>query len=390
MIDGAGFRVPFNKPFIAGNELSYIKQAVISNGHISGGGEFTQKCQSWLVNNLRSGAAFLTNSCTAALEMSAILCDLHSGDEVIMPSFTFVSTANAFALRGATPVFVDIRPDSLNINETLIVPAITPKTKAIVPVHYGGVACAMDEILRIAKNFGLIVIEDAAQALLSNYKGKFLGSIGHIGCLSFHETKNVISGEGGALLVNRDLGPELLDRAEIVWEKGTNRKAFFQGHADKYTWVQLGSSFLPSEIAAAFLLAQFEYAHEILGKRRRLFSLYRQSLKPLEDSGFIKLPQAPNPDSDSDSNGHLFYILTSNANERGKLIDFLARQGVMAVFHYVPLHSSPAGKKYGRTSDDLTVTDDISSRLLRLPLYFEMEPDDVAIVSEAVHKFYFR
>ncbi len=388
MIDGARFRVPFNKPFIAGNELRYIKQAVITNGHTSGGGAFTQKCQEWLVNNLRSGAAFLTHSCTAALEMSAILCDLQSGDEIIMPSFTFVSTANAFALRGARPVFVDIRPDTLNIDETLILPAITPRTKAIVPVHYGGVACAMDEILRIAMDSGLVVIEDAAQALLSTYKGKSLGALGHIGCLSFHETKNVISGEGGALLVNKDLGPELVDRAEIVWEKGTNRKAFFQGHTDKYTWVQLGSSFLPSEIAAAFLLAQFEYAHEIVDKRRRLVSLYRQSLKPLEDSGFIKLPQAPGPDSDS--NGHLFYILTSNTSERCKLIDFLARQGVMAVFHYVPLHSSPAGKKYGRMSDDLPVTDDISSRLLRLPLYFEMNPDDVAIVSEAVHQFYLR
>ncbi len=388
MIDGARFRVPFNKPFIAGNELRYIKQAVITNGHTSGGGAFTQKCQEWLANNLRSGAAFLTHSCTAALEMSAILCDLQSGDEIIMPSFTFVSTANAFALRGARPVFVDIRPDTLNIDETLILPAISPRTKAIVPVHYGGVACAMDEILRIAMDFGLVVIEDAAQALLSTYKGKFLGALGHIGCLSFHETKNVISGEGGALLVNKDLGPELVDRAEIVWEKGTNRKAFFQGHADKYTWVQLGSSFLPSEIAAAFLLAQFEYAHQIVDKRRSLVSLYRDLLKPLEDSGFIQLPQTPRPDSDS--NGHLFYILTSNTDERGKLIDFLARQGVMAVFHYVPLHSSPAGKKFGRMSDRLPVTDDISSRLLRLPLYFEMEPDDVVIVSEAVHQFYLR
>ena len=238
----------------------------------------------------------------------------------------------------------------------------------------------------IAMNFGLVVIEDAAQALLSTYKGKFLGAIGHIGCLSFHETKNVISGEGGAILVNKDLRSDLVDRAEIVWEKGTNRKAFSQGFADKYTWVQLGSSFLPSEIAAAFLMAQFEYAHEIIDKRRILVSLYRQFLKPLEDSGFVNLPQIPG--ADSDSNGHLFYILTSNMKERGRLIDFLARQGIMAVFHYVPLHSSPAGKKYGRMSDDLPVTDDISSRLLRLPLYFEMKPDDVAIVSEAVHQFY--
>ena len=227
MIDGARFRVPFNKPFIAGNELRYIKQAVITNGHTSGGGAFTQKCQTWLANNLRSGAAFLTHSCTAALEMSAILCDLQSGDEIIMPSFTFVSTANAFALRGARPVFVDIRPDTLNIDETLILPAISPRTKAIVPVHYGGVACAMDEILRIAMDFGLVVIEDAAQALLSTYKGKFLGALGHIGCLSFHETKNVISGEGGALLVNKDLGPETCRPGGNCLGKGDEQEGLF-------------------------------------------------------------------------------------------------------------------------------------------------------------------
>lgn len=386
MIYCSGPKVPFNKPFIAGNELSYIWQAVIKNGQTAGGGVFTQKCQSWLVKTLESDAAFLTHSCTAALEMSAILCDLHPGDEVIMPSFTFVSTANAFALRGATPVFVDIRADTLNINESLIQAAITSKTRAIVPVHYGGVACAMDEILQIALDYGLFVIEDAAQALLSTYKGKYLGTLGHIGCLSFHETKNVISGEGGAILLNKTLEEDLASRAQIVWQKGTNRTAFFQGATDKYTWLQLGSSFLPSEIAAAFLLAQFEFAYEIMEKRRRLVDLYSRMLKPLEDFGFIRLPK--NLGKGLNSNGHLFYVLTSGLNERSRLIDFLARRGIVAVFHYVPLHSSPAGRKYGRTSGFLAVTDDISARLLRLPLYYEMEPEDVELVAQAIKKFY--
>lgn len=386
MIHSSRIKIPFNKPFIAGNELRYIRDAVITNGHTSGGGDFTKKCHSWLVRNLCGSAAFLTNSCTAALEMSAILCDLKPGDEVIMPSFTFVSTANAFALRGACPVFVDIRRDTLNIDETLIPSAITPKTKAIAPVHYAGVACEMDKIIEIASKNGLFVIEDAAQALLSTYKGKFLGTIGDIGCLSFHETKNVISGEGGAILINQKLRPDLARKAEIVWEKGTNRKAFDEGSTEKYTWLQLGSSFLPSEIAAAFLFAQLEYAHEIAHSRRRLTSLYHEILRPLEDSGFIKLPEART--GDSDSNGHLFYLLASNIRERSRLIDFLAHRGIMAVFHYVPLHSSPAGRKYGRAASDMPVTDDISSRLLRLPLYFEMKENDVEMVSEAVQEFY--
>lgn len=387
MINRAGVRVPFNKPFIAGNELNYIRQAVITNRHTSGGGDFTQKCQSWLKNNLGADAAFLTHSCTAALEMAAILCDLQPGDEVIMPSFTFVSTANAFALRGAIPVFVDIRSDTLNIDERLILSAITPKTKAVVPVHYGGVACEMDHILKIARNNQLIVIEDAAQALLSSYRGRYLGTLGDIGCLSFHETKNVISGEGGAIMVNNGLGHNLEARAEIVLEKGTNRKAFFKGGIEKYTWLNLGSSFLPSEIAAAFLLAQFEYAYSIVEKRRRLVSLYRELLKPLEDHGLIRIPKEPA--SDLRPNGHLFYILASDKKERAKLIDFLARRGIMAVFHFVPLHSSPGGRRYGRVDGPLPVTDDISSRLLRLPLYFEMEPIDVGIVSETIYRFYF-
>ena len=386
MIKNLESGIPFNKPFIAGKELSYIRQAVVTNCHTSGGGDFTNRCQDWLGKNLGAGAAFLTHSCTAALEMSAILCNIQPGDEVIMPSFTFVSTANAFALRGALPVFVDIRPDTLNIDENQILPAISSRTRAIVPVHYGGVACAMDKILDIASNYGLFVIEDAAQAMLSTYKGRYLGTLGDIGCLSFHETKNVTSGEGGAILINNELNPSLAERAEIIWEKGTNRKAFFQGSADKYTWVQLGSSFLPSELSAAFLFAQLECAHKIVEKRRTLVRLYHDSLSSLEKDGYIKLPPVQN--GNSSANGHVFYILTSGDRERSLLINFLASRGIMAVFHYVPLHSSPAGRKYGRTGNNLVVTDDISSRLLRLPLYYEMNPSDVEKVSQAVHSFY--
>ena len=386
MIKNLGSTIPFNKPFIAGKELSYIRQAVVRNCHTSGGGDFTKKCQDWLNRMLGAGAAFLTHSCTAALEMSAILCNIQPGDEVIMPSFTFVSTANAFALRGALPVFIDIRSDTLNIDENLILPAISPRTRAIVPVHYGGVACAMDQILEIASNHGLFVIEDAAQAMLSIYKGRYLGTLGHIGCLSFHETKNVTSGEGGAILINNELNPTLAETAEIIWEKGTNRRAFFQGSTDKYTWVQLGSSFLPSELSAAFLFAQLECAHKIVNKRRILVRLYHDNLSSLEKGGYITLP--PVQTGDSNANGHVFYVLTSGDRERGMLINFLANRGITAVFHYVPLHSSPAGRRYGRTASDLVVTDDISSRLLRLPLYYGMNPTDVEQVSQAVHSFY--
>jgi dTDP-4-amino-4,6-dideoxygalactose transaminase len=318
--------------------------------------------------------------------MAAIMIDLKPGDEVIMPSFTFVSTANAFALRGARPVFVDIRSDTLNIDESLIPSAVTSRTRAIVPVHYAGVACEMDAILETARNNGLVVIEDAAQALLSKYKGKFLGTIGHIGCLSFHETKNIISGEGGAVLINNDSGRDLMEMAGIIWEKGTNRKAFSEGSTDRYTWIRLGSSFLPSEIGAAFLLAQLECAHRIVENRRMLATLYYRSLEPLEKSGFVKLPA--NLAEGATSNGHMFYILTDSARERSRLIAFLAQRGISALFHYVPLHSSPAGKKYGRIAGPMTVTNDISERLLRLPLYFEMEPEDVETVSGAIREFY--
>ena len=386
MITKTDTTIPFNKPFIAGNELAYIHDAVITNGHLSGGGSFTERCHSWLSQNLGNCVAFLTNSCTSALEMSAIMIDIQPGDEVIMPSFTFVSTANAFALRGAKPVFVDIRSDTLNIDETLISSAITSKTRAIVPVHYAGVACEMDTILGTATDHGLLVIEDAAQALLSTYRGKFLGTIGHIGCLSFHETKNIISGEGGAVLINNDSGRDLMEKAGVIWEKGTNRRAFFEGSTDKYTWIRLGSSFLPSEIGAAFLMAQLECAHTIVENRRTLAGLYYRSLKHLEDSGFVRLPE--NLSNGSTSNGHMFYILTCSSAERSRLIEFLARRGISALFHYIPLHSSPAGQKYGRMAGPMTVTNDISERILRLPLYHEMGPKDVEAVSGAIHEFY--
>lgn len=378
--------IPFNKPSVVGNEFAYIKDAVITNGHISGGGSFTQRCHSWLSRNLGDCRAFLTNSCTSALEMAAMMIDIQPGDEVIMPSFTFVSTANAFALRGAKPVFVDIRRDTLNMDETLISGAITSRTRAIVPVHYAGVACEMDSILKTATDNRLIVIEDAAQAMMSTYRGKFLGAIGHIGCLSFHETKNIISGEGGAVLVNNRLGRDLVEKAGLIWENGTNRKAFFEGLTDSYTWMRLGSSFLPSELGAAFLMAQLEYAHRIVENRRMLVDAYHRSLEKVAEKGFIQLPAKP--PLGVKSNGHMFYILTSSAKERNRLIEFLAGLGISALFHYVPLHSSPAGVKYGRMGSPMNVTISISERLVRLPLYYEMTIGDLETVSKAIKRFY--
>jgi dTDP-4-amino-4,6-dideoxygalactose transaminase len=302
-------KIPFNKPLIIGKELFNIAQSVI-DGHLSGDGVFTQKCHDWLENHLHCRRAMLTHSCTAALEMSAILCDIQPGDEVILPSFTFVSTVNAFVLRGATPVFIDIRQDTLNLDEHLIEPAITEKTKAIVPVHYAGVGCEMDSIMAIAKQCNLSVVEDAAQAILSEYKGQKLGTIGHLGCLSFHETKNVISGEGGALLINDE---KLIERAEITREKSTNRSRFFRGEVDKYTWVDIGSSYLPSELIGAFLYAQLEHAEVITQKRIRICRQYRTLLSPLQEAGYIQLPTQI-------GNGHLFYILTRSLQERTELI----------------------------------------------------------------------
>lgn len=374
--------IPFNLPYIAGKELYYIARAVIENDHISGDGPFTHKCQAWLEKTLGAKKVLLTHSCTAALEMSALLCDIGPGDEVIMPSFTFVSTANAFVLRGGVPVFVDIREDTLNMDERLIEKAVTNKTKAVVPVHYAGTPCDMDVIMSIARKKGLRVIEDAAQGLLSTYRNQYLGTIGDLGCLSFHETKNIISGEGGALLIN---DPEMAGRAEIIWEKGTNRKRFYRGEVDKYTWVDIGSSYLPSDIIAAFLYAQLEMAESIIASRCRNFARYMAGLKDLESRGILRLPAI---DVQGTCNGHIMYIITRSLDERTRLMEYLKSQGITSVFHYVPLHSSPMGEKHCRVHGSMVHTDGISERLLRLPMFYEMTEADVAGVIDAVSLFY--
>lgn len=376
------YSIPFNRPFIVGKELEYIAQAVKVESHLSGNGPFTKNCQKWLEDQLGCAKALITHSCTAALEMAAILCDTQVSDEVIMPSFTFVSTANAFVLRGATPVFVDIRPDTLNIDSQLIPAAITEQTKAIVPVHYAGVGCDMDAIMDIANHHNLLVVEDAAQALLSTHKNRPLGTIGHLGCLSFHETKNIISGEGGALLIN---DVRFAERAEIVWEKGTNRAEFSRGKIDKYTWVDIGSSYLPSELVGAFLLAQLEEAQKIISARRRMFDLYYSLLLPLEQNGRIRLPLISN---DCNSNAHIFYIITGSMNEREDLIEYLKGHGVLPVFHYVPLHSSPAGRRYGRVNGKMSVTDDVCDKILRLPLFHEITESQLGRVVDLINEFY--
>ena len=367
--------IPFNKPYMTGRELWYIAQAH-TNGHLAGDGMFTKKCHAWL--EARSGAhkALLSHSCTAALEMAAILADIRPGDEVIMPSYTFVSTANAFVLRGGVPVFVDIRPDTLNIDETKIEAAITPRTKAIVPVHYAGVACEMDAIMDIAQRHDLLVIEDAAQAVMSAYKGKPLGAIGHLGAYSFHETKNIISGEGGALLVNDE---PFAERAEIIREKGTNRSQFFRGQVDKYTWVDIGSSYLPGEVIAAFLWAQMEEAQNITQMRLDIWHQYHQALAPLEAAGKLRRPIIP---EGCQHNAHMYYILLESLDKRTEVIARLKEQNINAVFHYVPLHSSPAGRKYGRACGELTNTNDLSDRLLRLPLWVGMNEEQERVIAQ--------
>jgi dTDP-4-amino-4,6-dideoxygalactose transaminase len=380
-MDNISIKIPFNKPFIVGKELHYISQAVL-RGQLAGDGYFTKQCNAWLMEKLGCRKALLTHSCTGSLEMAAILCNIRPGDEVIMPSFTFVSTANAFVLRGGVPVFVDIRPDTLNIDEARIEEAVTDKTRIIVPVHYAGVPCEMDVIREIAARRDLFVVEDAAQGLLSTYRGRYLGTIGHIGCLSFHETKNIISGEGGAILINHE---EFEGRAEIIREKGTDRARFFRGEIDKYSWVDIGSSYLPSELVSAFLFAQMEQAEQIIARRRMLFDGYYSMLKLLEDKGIIHLPYLG---SECACNGHIFYIITASFEERSRLIDHLRKQGVYAVFHYVPLHSSHAGKKFGRTSGSMDVTDSISDRLLRLPLYYEMDEKTLHFVADEVSRYY--
>ena len=369
--------IPFNKPFVAGNELAYIQEA-IANGHLSGNGPFTKRCQRWIEERLGCRRALLTHSCTAGLEMAALLTEVGPGDEVIMPSFTFVSTANAFVLRGATPVFVDIRPDTLNLDESRIEAAITERTRAIVPVHYAGVGCEMDDICRIAQQHRLLVIEDAAQGMMAAHKGRPLGSIGHAAAVSFHETKNVIAGEGGALIVNR---PEWVDRAEILWEKGTNRTLFSRGKIDKYSWIDLGSSYLPSEINAAFLWAQFEYAEAITCRRLAIWDEYHRRFAPLESAGVLRRPIVP---ATCTANGHMYYVLVARPDLRPQLVAVLNNQGINAVTHYVPLHLAPAGRRFGRPGGSLDVTESIGDRLLRLPLWPAMTEEDVATVIDAV------
>ncbi|TBR75818.1 MAG: dTDP-4-amino-4,6-dideoxygalactose transaminase [Burkholderiaceae bacterium] len=355
-------RIPFNWPHMTGKELYYIAESHF-NGRLAGDGPFTERCNTWLEQRTGSAKALLTHSCTAALEMAALLLDIQPGDEVIMPSYTFVSTANAFVLRGGVPVFVDVREDTLNLDERLIEAAITPRTRAIVPVHYAGVACEMDSIMRIARSHGLKVVEDAAQGVMSSYKGRALGSIGDLGAYSFHETKNVISGEGGSLLVN---DASLALRAEIIREKGTDRSRFFRGEVDKYTWQEVGSSFLPGELVAAFLWAQLEEADPITQRRLAAWQRYDDALKPLEARGLLRCPVIP---QDCQHNAHMYYVLVSPGMERQAVLDEFRRSDIGAVFHYVPLHSSHGGKKYGRAHGDLAVTDSISERLIRLPLW---------------------
>ena len=376
--------IPFNKPFTIGSELAYIADAV-ARGHLSGDGHYTKLCHHWLEEQLGARRALLTHSCTAALEMAALLCNIQSGDEVIMPSFTFVSTANAFVLRGGVPVFIDIRPDTLNLDEALIESAITPKTRAIVPVHYAGVPCEMNTIMDIATRRNLRVVEDAAQAVMSDYRGRRPGAIGHLGCLSFHETKNVISGEGGALLIN---DPSLIERAEVLREKGTNRSKFFRGEVDKYTWVDVGSSYLPSELVGAFLWAQLQRVDEINARRRRLCDIYREELSGLGQEGLIALPQ-PEPAGTS-GNGHMFYLLAADPQARTHLLAHLKANGVHAVFHYVPLHSSPAGRKFGRVPAPLPVTNDVADRLVRLPLYYGLEESAARGIARTVRSYFNR
>lgn len=366
---------------MTGREFQYIEEAK-KHFVLAGDGPFSKKCHAWLEQSTGTARALLTHSCTAALEMAALLLDIEPGDEVIMPAFTFVSTANAFVLRGGVPVFVDIRPDTLNLDERLIEAAITPRTKAIVPVHYAGVACEMDTILDIARRHSLKVVEDAAQGAMATYKGRFLGTIGDLGALSFHETKNVISGEGGALLVN---DPAFIQRAEIIREKGTDRSRFFRGEVDKYTWQEVGSSYLPGDLVAAFLWAQLEQAEKITRDRLELWQNYHEALQGLERQGVLRLPIIP---EECQHNAHMYYVLLEEHIDRQAVLKQLKAQGINAVFHYVPLHDSPAGRRYARAHGDLHVTDGLSARLIRLPLWVGLSGDQqrrvVSALTEAV------
>jgi dTDP-4-amino-4,6-dideoxygalactose transaminase len=378
------YKIPFNKPCYTGNEDKYVLDSMRSL-HISGNGPYTKKCEEWFENRLKCKRALLTPSCTHALEMAAILIDIKPGDEVIMPSYTFVSTANAFVLRGAKVVFVDIRPDTMNIDENLIEDAITERTKAICVVHYAGVGCEMDRIMEMANKYNLYVIEDAAQCMMAEYNGKPLGTIGHLGAFSFHETKNYTSaGEGGLLIINDD---KFIERAEIIREKGTNRSQFFRGMVDKYTWVDIGSSYLMNDVSAAYLWGQLEVAEEINEFRLRAWNRYYNGLLELEKEGFIELPTVP---KHCRHNGHIFYIKVKNLNIRTKLLNFLKEQGIYAAFHYVPLHSSPAGQRYGRFHGVDKFTTKESERLIRLPLFFKIKDEEIDYVIESIYRFFRR
>ena len=374
-------KIPFNKPPFVGMELDYVKQAVES-GRICGDGTFNLLCHKWLEKHTGAAKALLTTSCTHALEMSARLCDIAPGDEVIMPSFTFVSTADAFVSQGAKCVFVDIRPDTMNLDEKLIEDAITEKTKAIVPVHYAGVACEMDAINEIAKRHNLFVVEDAAQGMMATYKGRALGSLGDFGCYSYHETKNYSMGEGGALLINR---PEFCDRAEIIREKGTNRCQFHRGEVDKYTWVELGSSYLPSELNAAYLYAELECADIINDNRMASWKAYRERLSPLAEKGLVELPYIP---EHCTHNAHMFYLKVEDLQTRTALLKHLVYNGILAVFHYVPLHTSPASMRFGRFNGEDKYTTNESNRLLRLPMFYGLKTEEIEYICGKVYEFF--
>lgn len=373
--------INFNVPPYTGKELDYIKIAV-ENQKICGDGQFTRKCNEWIEEKTGTAKALLTTSCTHATEMAALLCDIKEGDEVIMPSYTFVSTADAFVLRGAIPVFVDIRPDTMNIDENLIEAAITSKTRAIVPVHYAGVSCEMDKIMELAKKYNLLVIEDAAQGIMSTYKGKALGTFGDYGAFSFHETKNYSMGEGGALLIKDESNVE---RAEILREKGTNRSKYFRGQIDKYTWMDYGSSYLPSDMNAAYLYAQLEMADEINEARLAVWNMYYEGLSELKEAGEIELPHVP---ENCVHNAHMFYIKAKDLEERTAFIEFMKANGILTVFHYIPLHSAPAGLKYGRFHGQDVYTTKESERLCRLPLYYGLKEEEVSYIISKVKEFY--
>ncbi len=373
--------IPFNKPPYVGGEEQYISQA-IRNCKISGDGEFTKKCQQWLQEQTKAEEVLLTTSCTSALEMAAMLCDIQPGDEVIMPSYTFVSTADAFVTRGAKAVFVDIRPDTMNIDEGLVEDAITDKTKVIVPVHYAGVGCEMDVILDIAKRHHLYVVEDAAQGMCATYKGKILGTLGDFGAYSYHETKNYSMGEGGALLINRK---DKIEPAEIIREKGTNRNQFFRGLVDKYTWVAAGSSYLPSDMNAAYLWAQLEKADEIYNYRMRAWKRYDEGLQDLKEKGFLELPYIP---EHCVHNAHMYYVKVEDLEQRTNLLDYLKKNGILAVFHYVPLHNSKAGRQYGVFHGEDQYTTKESDRLIRLPMYYGLTEGEQDYIIDKVHDYF--